>query len=490
MSQIYVDQKTAIHAIDAANRFSKKKKSEAKTVSNYVKVAKSSLKLSIMNFKAQLGLLDELAAMTDEEKLEITFALLDTDQTGTINVSELTNFIRKMNAGMTYLDSINWALEYVAANDDDLSGDLSQDEFKRYLDLVCKEVGSSYHDMNELILMNIFYSKNGNTAEEEELGKLLSKQIKAKVIEKAGFYVAYKDKRMASLFARFDTNKSGHVSYQEAAIGLYKLIGNMKESALEAFDLLLMYDANEDRIMNYEEFTRVILHACALQNKKWLDIADALVYAIMTNPEPTDDQLAKLAVAEEYYHKAAEIQEKYNKDAAVMNALHYQKLQKLYDILDKNDDGMLSFAELAVGLRKYQRAVSTDTLQESIQEVKSILIEFDTDENQKLDKEEFALVLVEYAADAKLDLYKLIDFLAVLALADGDFMEEAYIQSISKKATSDVAEFQRKYGSSSSASDSSEFSVAETGVVDDMLVDNTPVYGKNVGTKETAILWS
>mmetsp|Transcript_1290 Transcript_1290/g.1664 ORF Transcript_1290/g.1664 Transcript_1290/m.1664 type:complete len:485 (+) Transcript_1290:108-1562(+) len=479
----------AIHAIDAANRISKKKKSEAKTVSNYVKVAKSSLKLSIMNFKAQLALLDELATMSDEEKLEITFALLDTDQTGAIDASELTNFIRKMNAGMKYSDTINWAIEYVAANDDDLSGDLSQDEFKRYLDLVCKEVGSSYHEMNELILMNIFYSKNGNTAEEEELGKILSKQIKAKVIEKAGFYVAYKDKRMASLFARFDTNKSGYVSYQEAAIGLYKLIGDMKESALDAFDMLLMYDANEDRLMNYEEFTRVILHVCALKNKKWLKIADALVYAIITNPDPTDDQLAKLAVAEEYYHKAAEIQEKYKKDAAVLNALNYQKLQKLYDILDKNDDGMLSFAELAVGLRKYQRAVSTDTFLESIQEAKFMLIEFDTDENQKLDRKEFALVLVEYAADAKLDLHKLIDFLAVLALSDGDFLEEAYIQAISKKATSDVAKFQSKYGSSSSP-DSSENSVVETGVVDDMLVDNTPVYGKNVGTKETAILWS
>lgn len=472
-----------IDTVDGANRIHKEKEAEAVTISNYVKVAKASLKMSMMMLQTQMNVLETLESQTDEEKLDMLFLLLDRDESGSIDAVELTNFIRKMNEGMTYSGAIDTAIEYVAANDDDLSGDLSKDEFQRYLNLVCAEVGSTFHEMCELILMNIFFSKNGNTADEEDHGKIASKQIKEVVREKAGFYIALKDGRMRTLFNEFDTNQTGNVDYQEAAIGLYKLIGDVKESALEAFDLLLMYDANEDRLMDYPEFVRLILHACALKGQEWSKIADACVYAIKTNPDPSAADLAKLGIAEESYEKAAALMEESHKAEEVMSVLHYQKFMKLYDILDSNDDGSLSFVELASGLRKYVKTVSNDdSLETSIVDAKGLLMEFDKDENQKLDRDEFALLLVEFAhMITHVDLMKLIDFLAVVALMDGDVMEEAYIQQISTN--------EEKKADDGIVYNDEEEVVSSTNVQIDGVDIHNVVYGKNLGTKENPFIW-
>jgi len=452
--------------------------------------------------ETQMNILETLEKQTDQEKLDMLFLLLDRDDSGSIDAVELTNFMRKMNEGMTYAGSIDMAIDYVAANDMDLSGALGKDEFKTYLDLVCNEVGSTFHEMCELILMNIYFSKNGNNKEDEAAGKLAAKQIKERVQTKAGYYATLQDGRMRALFNDFDTNNTGKVDYQEAAIGLYKLIGDMKESALEAFDLLLMYDKNDDQLMDYTEFVRLMLHACALKEKTWSEIADALVHAIKTNPDPSEDDLAKLGIAEENYTKAAEITESSKKAEAIMTVLHYQKFMKLYDIADSNDDGMICFEELAIGLRKYAKAMSVDeSLDTSISEAKGVLISFDKDENQKLDRDEFALVLVEFAHMKNIDILKLIDFLAIITLTDSDVLETAYINQISMKQKRSIKKWQDEFAPPPSQDNDGwdEGVTAEDGVVqtsrtsakfDDNFDQTNVVYGKNFGTFVNPNMWA
>eukprot|EP00547_Thalassionema_nitzschioides_P006088 CAMPEP_0194208808 /NCGR_PEP_ID=MMETSP0156-20130528/7150_1 /TAXON_ID=33649 /ORGANISM="Thalassionema nitzschioides, Strain L26-B" /LENGTH=634 /DNA_ID=CAMNT_0038935849 /DNA_START=17 /DNA_END=1921 /DNA_ORIENTATION=- len=420
-----------LHTADGANRLSKEKEAQAPTISNYVQVAKNALKVQIRTIQAQQTLLLVLERQPEEQKLDTLFLLLDKDQNGIIDAVELVDFMRKMDGELTYLNAIHKAIDYVAQNDDDVSGALDREEFRHFLDTLCAEAGYTFAQMSEVILLNVYMSQNGNSKADIATGKKMKAGIQQQVQKKATHYSAKKDPRMRTLFKEFDTDNTGSVDYQEAAIGLYKLIGDMKESALEAFDLLLMYDENDDRLMDYNEFVHLMLHACALKDKTWSEVADALVYAIRTNPEPSAEDIAKLNTAEEYYGQAAKVAEQSEQAAQVLSALHYQKFMKLYDIIDSNDDGLLSFQELSVALRKYVRVANPDmSLEESIVEMRSLLLEFDKDENQQLDRDEFVLLLIAYSQYAQVDLHKLIDTLAVLVLTDGDAHEEEYIQQI------------------------------------------------------------
>eukprot|EP00548_Thalassiothrix_antarctica_P020737 CAMPEP_0194192312 /NCGR_PEP_ID=MMETSP0154-20130528/70084_1 /TAXON_ID=1049557 /ORGANISM="Thalassiothrix antarctica, Strain L6-D1" /LENGTH=426 /DNA_ID=CAMNT_0038915635 /DNA_START=49 /DNA_END=1326 /DNA_ORIENTATION=- len=409
--------KRKVESIDAASRGSKKKVSEASTVNEYVAAKKEELKLSILELQTQLDMLETLEKQSDKEKLDLIIAIIDKDNSGIINAVELTDFIRRQSVGISYFDTIDTAIDYVARNDKDLSGELNREEFKRFLDLFCTELGSTFHEMCELILINIKDSKSGNTVEDEYIGKIASKQIKNTVQQKGEFHAACKDTRMSSLFFAFDMDKDGFVNFQEAAKGINKIMmydnDDMKERAREVFELLLMYDPNGDRNLSYEEFVRLMLQVCVLKEKKWDELADDFVLAMVMNPDTvSEDYLTELAVKEENYKKKVESIASTKKAEDIMNALQYQKMQKLFDIIDNSSDNdqMLSYEELALFFEKYRRTVTTEVVIESgdnisklpdkhLRGAKALLIEFDKDENQKLDMEEFALVTGEYAAE-------------------------------------------------------------------------------------------
>ena len=66
-----------------------KKKTEAKTTSDFVKFSKFILQMQMLEIQSQLDLIDELSKMSDEDKLETLFSLIDRDGDGKIDAHDV-----------------------------------------------------------------------------------------------------------------------------------------------------------------------------------------------------------------------------------------------------------------------------------------------------------------------------------------------------------------------------------------------------------------
>ena len=81
---------------EATQEASNKRSQEAKNagdISSFVQQSYRELKVRKAAIQAQLDLLEELSAMTDEEKMDLMFGLIDGDGDGTLNVKELAGVL-------------------------------------------------------------------------------------------------------------------------------------------------------------------------------------------------------------------------------------------------------------------------------------------------------------------------------------------------------------------------------------------------------------
>ena len=75
-----------------------------------------------------------------------------------------------------------------------------------------------------------------------------------------------------------------------------------------------------------------------------------------------------------------------------------------------------------------------------------VMLGFDEDSNQKLDRQEFARAIVNYASAMNVELHELIDFMiAVTALAENSDFEKAYADAISSNVSGDIHDIQQLF---------------------------------------------
>eukprot|EP00550_Attheya_septentrionalis_P011410 CAMPEP_0198306124 /NCGR_PEP_ID=MMETSP1449-20131203/58240_1 /TAXON_ID=420275 /ORGANISM="Attheya septentrionalis, Strain CCMP2084" /LENGTH=628 /DNA_ID=CAMNT_0044008671 /DNA_START=641 /DNA_END=2527 /DNA_ORIENTATION=+ len=444
------------------------KKARSESVSDFVKVARVGLELQLYALQAQVKIFNGLSEMTDEEKLDLIFSLLDKDKDGSIDARELANGIRKRNEGMSFGEGLERAINFVAIFDDnrdatldraewnelgeglerainfvalfDENGDATLDraEFKNFIDTAMEEMGATFHEFCEFLILQQVFSDGGNDMIDDLVGEVVAEQITDAVKERGEFFRALEDERMFNLFRMFDTDSSGSIDFKEVAYGLYKLSEDMESSSKAAFQLLLMLDKDDTRELGYEQFTKLILNIAAAGDTKFEEIADALTISAAKPTPLSDEDLAHLIVADEIYNAALGYAQAIEEEIEVDDALCYAKMHKLFDLWDENGDGSINYEELLVGLRKFQGAEDMD---ESITSAAVMMLATDREGNQTLDREEFARALVKYAKALGVeDFHVFIDFLVVVTvLQDDDENERAYISSIGDIATTEIA---------------------------------------------------
>ena len=86
------------------------------------------------SLQAQLDMVNELEKMKVEEKFDLLFSLVDRDRDGYIDARELANGLRKRNLSMTFADSLDKAIEFVATYDEDGDAVLNREEFESFVD--------------------------------------------------------------------------------------------------------------------------------------------------------------------------------------------------------------------------------------------------------------------------------------------------------------------------------------------------------------------
>jgi Ca2+-binding EF-hand superfamily protein/Arc/MetJ-type ribon-helix-helix transcriptional regulator len=420
---------------------SKKKATQADSISDFVKLTRFSLEFEIAAMQAQLMLLNSLAEKSDDEKLQMLFSILDKDGDGFISATELADGVRKNNQDLSFSESLDRAIDLVAVYDKNKDAKLNLFEFKIFIEDMMENLGTTYHDFAEFLIMSMLFS-DGNDAAEQLAGEIVAPVVEEEILARGEFYNALVDKRMLALFMLFDLNQDGVVEFAEVALGLHKLTNDMESSAVAAVGCLLTFDEDESRSLDYVQFAKLIMNMAAASDKKFEEVADELTIAMCDAQVVTAKEMEELIVADELYNAALDEAEAQREALEAIGALQYTKLHKLFDLWDTDHDNYIALDELVIGMRKFQEAME---IEESVQQAALTMLAFDENSDQKLDRVEFALAITNYAKALEADPLDLIDFMVVVsALGDDDATEKAYLKAIAPSITEQIAAVQDK----------------------------------------------
>jgi len=236
------------------------------------------------------------------------------------------------------------------------------------------------------------------------------------------------DPRMMELFVLFDKDNTSSVDFKDVAIGLYRLTDSMQDAQRQAAALLLMMDVDDKRTLIYEQFAKLIMAMTAISGMGFDVMYEQLKEALNSEKLVPEEFLNELRVTEQELDLARNNIGKKEVEKKTLDALSYSRTTKLFEQWDTDKSGTIDFQELLVGLRKYQRAVTTDSYtntNKSVTNNASLLADVeknalmvmghDADSNQELDKEEFAYAMSQYADLIHVDLHELIDFMCAVA---------------------------------------------------------------------------
>lgn len=249
------------------------------------------------------------------------------------------------------------------------------------------------------------------------------------------------DPKMMELFVLFDKDKKSSVDFKDVAIGLYQLTNDMQDSQRQAAALLLMMDNDDQRTLIYEKFAKLIMAMTAISGITFEVLHEQLKEALEQDKPVPEEFLNEIRITQHELDVALDTMTKQAEAKKTLSALSYSRTSKLFELWDTDRDGTISFEELLAGLRKYQRAVTKNSYHSSnnnssntnsntnsastVTTNASLLADVeknalrvmgnDKDNNQELDKEEFACAMSDYAELIDVDLHELIDFMCAVA---------------------------------------------------------------------------
>lgn len=232
---------------------------KASDSSTFAQVSKAMIKMQMKALESQLRVLEELETMSDEEKLEVLFFILDKDRSGSLSAVELADGLRRVRGNVDFEESIVVAIERVTKFDKDGDGKLQLAEFKDYVDTLCEALGATFHEMSEMLIISVLFSDSGNTEQENVAAEILQDDLTAAIQEEEKLRKVMADERMKALFHLFDLDASGSVCFQEVVMGLYKITEDLEEARITAVGALMMFDEDGNQNLDYAEFTKFIL---------------------------------------------------------------------------------------------------------------------------------------------------------------------------------------------------------------------------------------
>jgi len=270
--------------------------------------------------------------MDDDSKMEMLFTLLDQDEDGFVDARELAEGIRKRNADMNFAESLNRAINMVALFDADNDAKLSLEEFKDLVMTMSQEMGSTFHEFAEFLILQMLLLE-GNEPMEQLAGALISPEINREVAARKDLINALTDPRLIQFFKLFDNSGDGVLSFKELAVGLYQLTKDMEGSIKATVELLLALDKNDDRGLDFEQFVRFILGFCAAAESDFDEMADGLILLMSDDYiTMTEEELAGLYISDEYYSAAKDLEAAVKEEVKVQNLLSYGRLFKVSEL--------------------------------------------------------------------------------------------------------------------------------------------------------------
>jgi len=259
-------EKIAKHAaIHNASKIacSSEKAKRITTPSAFAERTKMIIELEIFALNARLMLLEELATMTDEEKMDCLFKVLDKNRDGSLSVIELADGLRKINGDVSFEDSLELAMERVASFDTDGDAKLQFPEFQAYVTKLAEAFGSTFHDLAEMLVLSVVFSDTGNDEEENRTAEIAEETITQALLEEEALTRVMADERTKVLFHLFDLDSDGSVDFAEVVMGLYKITDDLDCVVASGMAALEVFDEEGNNNFDYKEFTRFLVQLIA-----------------------------------------------------------------------------------------------------------------------------------------------------------------------------------------------------------------------------------
>lgn len=419
------------HASAVAAASIEKKLASTTSTNETVRLTRHLTELQRCSLQSELGFLDVLGKMTNEQMLQTLFELFDTDGSGTVSAQEMARCLKKMDTGKSFSESLDAAVLSIHAFDTDNDGAMDIQEFADFVEDLVHSLQCSFQDLAQFLTLRVAFADSGSSVLDEAIVALVQDSTdSATSVE--NFNDAVVEVRMMLLFQMIDWNGREEVVFESVVKSLFHVTKHMDEIPRKALLMVSESSDTEHRVLDYQQFSSLLLNVVAAGSLNFHDVANSMTLAYCKDDVTTVD-MSDLFVSDETYQKALEQSDSAGNDKDVLDVLEYGRLNRLFDLWDLDHSGQLEFSEFVLGMRKFHEAKEVErTLEESV----AAMLSFDKNKDQKLDRKEFATLLTQFAKVAKVPLHELIDFMVVTsAVKDNSQVEKAYIESVKTRAT-------------------------------------------------------
>lgn len=297
-----------------------------------------------------------------------------------------------------------------------------------------------FSDLAQLMAMRVAFEDHGASVLDAGIVALLQDCSEALVSPQA-YNEAVTEVRMLLLFQVLDYNQNQAVRFEDFVKSLVNVAREMDEIPRQA---LLMCDSRTaDRMLDYDQFSELLLNVVAAGDFVFHEVANSMTLAICKNTATKND-LAALFLGEDIINLSLDDNKHGKTESEIEDALEYGRMSRLFDLWDLDHSGTLEYSEFALGMRKFQEAKDIDT---TVEETMAAMVAYDANNDQKLDRKEFAGFLIHFAEASDVSVSELIDFMVVTSsLRDNSEAEAKYIASIKDRTTNEMKQRARAAG--------------------------------------------
>jgi len=390
------------------------------SASEYIKMKRASIEIQILQLQLELDILDSMTKMSVDDKLQTAFSLIDVDDDKKIDASELDDGLRTIQGELhiSFSSSLKNSVRTIVSYDQNGDGQLDMEEFKEFIDNFSKKFNSTFEETLEmsmfaLLLDNAERSKATSSFRKRTIQEVIDKEDH-KEIEKL-----HTNARMRVLFDIFDVDGDCSINFTEFVLGIYKITDSMSGTSKAAMEAMLMFDQGDIRCLNFEGFSKIINNLHEASDEMDLDdVLDATTSSIIVSREKSAEDIMQDIIADnntlyEISHLSRISELNYDiqeSGSTSLGAIEYAKIYRLHKLWDLDDDNLIDFKELLLGLRKFQAEVD---IAYSVDDACAIFNMFDDNEDQKLDFSEFASFIEEYGKQTGADIHGLLDCMIV-----------------------------------------------------------------------------
>lgn len=160
------------HAAAVAAASIEKKLASTTLTSESVYLTRSLTELQRCSLQAEIGFLDALLKMTNEEKLQTLFTLFDTDGSGQVEKNELARNLRKLDQ-RSFSDSLDAAVLSIHAFDCDGDGKMNLHEFASFVEELVLGLGCTFDDLAQFLTLRVAFCDSGSAVLDEAIVALV-----------------------------------------------------------------------------------------------------------------------------------------------------------------------------------------------------------------------------------------------------------------------------------------------------------------------------